>query len=248
MKRKIFLITILIALFFAPLIIAQETGEESTISGEKIEDIRKEIQKKVEEKLSQITDNVKKRAWIGEIEEKTETNLKLKSRDGETRTVTISDEVKVINNKRKEIKFEDLKTGQRIIAMGYLQVDTSLEAKRIVIIPETKERERRVVFGTINNKSEEDEIISITSNNNGEENKEYEIILTTKTVLKEKTENKIKEINKFVSSKINYQDLKTDQRVIAVLIPTSGNGSTFNAKLIFVLTPISSKASNETEK
>jgi len=245
MKRKVLLTAIvLISLFFIPIsrfsgkiTTAQENEEEAaTISGEKIEEIRKEIQKRVEEKLNQIADQVQKRAWIGTVEEKGETSLKLKSRDEEIRTISISEDVKVINKNRKEIGFDNLETGQRIIAMGYLQADATLEAKRIVVIPEPKKRERKAVFGMINNKSEEEEIISVAGNN--EEN--YEIVLTQKTVLRKKAKGEME--------KIKYQDLEAGQKIIAVLTPTEGNGSTFNAKLILVFPSASAKPDEKTEE
>jgi len=238
-KQKLFFILALVFLLFAPMVIAlEDEAEEGTVSGEKIEDIRKEIQKKVEEKLSQITEETEKRAWIGIITEITETSLKIKARDGEEeRTITLSDEVEIIGPERQEIDLEDLEQDQRIIAMGYLQIDTTLEAKRIAIVSELEERERMVVFGTINNKSEEDEIISIS--NSQENGEEYEIVLTSKTIIRQKIDEEVEEIE--------YEDLEMDQKIVAVLIPTESNGSTFNARLVFVLSTASSD-SNETEE
>ena len=130
--------------------------------------------------------------------------------------------------KREKLSFEDLETGQRLIAMGYLQPDNALEAKRIVFLPEKEEKRIiRTTFGTIIDKSKEEEILVITPHQN--QNQEYEVVLNKKTLLRRRVNGKIK--------KVKYENLQTGQKVIVVIAPTKSNSSTYNAKLILILSP-----------
>ncbi len=236
-KKRILLITIiLLILVFGPItILATETNnEEGTIAGElsnemdenqeKIDELRKSIQEKVEEKLNSIINDQERRSWIGIIKEKMETGFKLESGD-KTRTVTINDEVVIINEKRKSIEFDDLEVNQRLVAMGYAQIDNTLEAKRIVLLPKAVERKIKVIFGTIKDKSEENEILLVTTH----DEQEYELILGKETKLKQRVENKMEEIK--------YQEIKTGQKIIAVITPTKSNSSTYDVKSVLVISP-----------
>lgn len=219
---------------FAPVAAAQEGAAETTPSGEKIEQIRQEIQKKVEEKLNNVLNQIKKRAWIGTIEEKSATAIKLLTLK-EVRTVNLAEDVKIINLKRKEISVDDLEKGQRIVAMGFVQTDGTMEGKRLVLLPSYKERKTKVIFGTITDKSSEEKIISIT----GSEEK-YEVIISDKTGLRERKNSKI--------SNITYEAVKVNQKVIAIITPTESNGSTYQAKTILVLTALPKPSAAPTEK
>jgi len=232
MKKKILLVIVLI--IFSAALFPQWAGATSgTVSGaikekeEEINALREKVRKKVEEKLKTIISKRKKRGWIGIVEEKTTTGFKLKVKD-EIRTVTISEEVQIVGLKREKLSFEDLETGQRLIAMGYLQPDNALEAKRIVFLPEKEEkRVIKTTFGTIIDKSKEEEILVIAPHQN--QNQEYEVVLNKKTLLRRRVNGKIK--------KVKYENLQTGQKVIVVIAPTKSNSSTYNAKLILILSP-----------
>jgi len=223
MKKKVILF-----IFFALLILPKTTSAiEGTVSGEKIDTLREEIKKKVEEKLKTIMSQQRKRGWVGTIKEKTEVSLKLKTKD-KIRTTTISENIQIVGPKRQKINFENLEIGQQIIAMGYLQPDNNLEAKRIVVLPEKKRSEPpEIIFGTINDRSEREQVLAIGPTKNG--NQEYEVLLDEKTHLFQRTNGKVE--------KINYKNLQAEQKIIAVLKPTKSNGSSFNAKLILLLSP-----------
>lgn len=241
MNKKFLLIAL--AVFFPvilfPRIVRATEGTVSGILKEKEEEInalREEVRKKVEEKLKTIVTERKKRGWIGIVEEKTASGFKLSVKD-EIRTVIISEEAQIVGLKREKLDFDDLETGQRLVAMGYLQPDNSLEARRIVFLPEKEEKEgRRVVFGSIIDKSKEEEILVIAPSQNPDQ--EYEIILNQKTVLRQRVGKKLE--------KIKYEDLKVDQKIIAVVIPAKSNGSTYYAKLILALSPIPSSSPTPT--
>jgi len=222
---------VILLILFILLVSPKTTSAlEGTVSGEKIDTLREEIKKKVEEKLKTIMSQRKKRGWVGIIEEKTEISLKLKTGD-KIRTATISEDAQIVNSKRQKINFENLKIGQKIIAMGYLQPDNNLEAKRIVVLSEKKKTESlRIIFGAISDRSEREQVLAVNPigpAKNG--NQEYEVLLDKKTRLFQRTNGKVE--------KINYKDLQAGQKIIAVLKPTKSNGFSFNAKLILLLSP-----------
>ncbi len=206
---------------------ATSTTSSGLVSGEEVDAIREAVMKKVAEKLKAIKQRRKKRGWIGVIEEKTAIGLTLKGRQKE-RSVVLYEEVQIIGPKREKLTFDDLEVGQRIIAMGYLQPDNTLEARRIVVLPEKEAKPKlQIVFGKIIDKSKEEEILVITPQQKPDQ--EYEVILTKKTILRQRQQNQLK--------KIDYDDLEAEQKVIALLAPVKTNQSTYQAKLILVLSP-----------
>ncbi|MBU2592108.1 MAG: hypothetical protein ABH867_03390 [Patescibacteria group bacterium] len=218
-------IIIAIAAFSAKLptaLASEQDPTDSAITQEKQEEIIEEVQKKVKEKLDAILVSRNKKGWIGVVGEKGELSFEIES-NGQNRTVTIASDVVIIDQNRKTIDFENLKSGERVVAMGYEQVDGTLEAKRIVSVPEPEERKTEVFFGLITDKSEESEIISI----GGAEGKEYELILTAKTIVQRKADLK--------NTKLKYEDIKPDQKIIAVATPARSNGSTFNVSRILII-------------
>lgn len=240
--NKKFLLVILAVFFPVILPLRVVRATEGTVSGilkekeEEISALREEVRKKVEEKLKTIVNERKKRGWIGIVEEKTATGLKLRVKN-EIRTVVISEEVQVVGLKREKLSFDNIEAGQRLVAMGYLQPDNSLEARRIVFLPEKEEkRVHQVVFGSIIDKSKEEEILVITPSQN--QDQEYEVILDQKTALRHRIGNKIE--------KIKYEEFQVGQKIIAVVVPAKSNGSSYNAKLILILSPILSSSPSPT--
>lgn len=219
----------------------QASDQEATVASsieedqDKIDDLREEIKKKVEEKLETITSQKEARGWVGVIEEKGKADFKIKVGQ-ETRTINLADEIKIIDLKRREIEFEDLEVGQRAIFMGYLQADGNMEVKRITLLEEEeKEREIKITLGVISDKSEEEEILSITpfKNENGEE----ELVLTSKTIIYQKTEKG--------REKIKYDNLEAGQKIAVVSTPAESNGFSYSAKLILVFPPSQEEAKEE---
>jgi len=243
-KKSIFLVfRLMIMILVLSLIFARKSAVEAengatptakvTILNddqkEEIESLREEVKKKVEEKLKTITDEKsevgKRRSWIGIIKEKTAAGLTLLVR-GETKQVKFDEGIKIVNSARKDIKIDDLKPGIKVIAMGYVQEDESLLAKRIVVAGNLEPRKTKVVFGKITDKSKSGQILVIADAN--EEGKDYETIIDDKTKILQVVAGKIK--------KAKYDDFKIGQSVVVVLTPVKGQENRFTAKNILILT------------
>jgi len=211
---------------------SEEDSTGSAITQEKQEEIIEEVQKKIKEKLDAILVSRNKKGWVGAITEKGELSFEIEN-SGQKRTVIFASDVVIVDQNRKIVDFEGLEAGDRVIAMGYEQVDGTLEAKRVVSVPEPEKRKTKIVFGTITDKSEENEIISVS----GAEEKGYELVLNAKTVIREKANLK--------NTKLKYEDIKPDQKIIAIATPAKSNGSTFDANRILIISEIAAEESSQ---
>lgn len=228
MIKKVFVFAILILTIFSKKTIASQTIEEDAAPSEvsqkqeEIEALREEVQKRVKEKLDTILNDQKRRGWIGVIEEKGETGFEIKSND-QIRSVTIAADVVIIDQKRAPIEFGDLETGQRVMALGYEQIDGVLEAKRIIVTPEPEKRETQVIFILIDDTSEEEQLLSVTDN----QQNQYQLMINKDTLIKSK--------DNMAQKGLKYSALESSQKIIAIISPTKSNGSTFNAIQILIL-------------
>ncbi len=240
MNKRLILITTLFFLLSLVVPIGLNAEEEEkpspTVSRDKIEGLREEIEKKVQEKLDDIVSQQEKKGWIGTITEVTATGFEMEV-DEETRTVTLNDEASVIGEDRQEIEFDDLAIEDRVIAMGYKQIDGTLDGRRIVIVEEKEQRVRQSVFGTVTEMAEQDEIMLVK---NGSE--KYELIFDEDSVLEQRTNGETEEID--------YEDLTADQKVAAVVSSTDGNTATYTVEKLLVVSspePTEEPAATETE-
>lgn len=215
MKKILFFFPLVISLFLSPL---PAKGEEeifpspplATVAGqvtpeknEEIKKIREEVKKAVEKKVKEVINQRKKRAWLGTIKEKDNLSLTLETPKGEKRQVFYSEETVVINLKRKPFELDDLTIGKRIVAMGYLEGETTLEGRRIVLLEEKEERKRKPVVGIISDKSKAEKLIVVTPARHPEETIEMTISETTVILLPQ-------------NQKGDYQDLSPGQKIVAI--------------------------------
>jgi hypothetical protein len=205
-------------------------GSNATVAGKRIEEnrdeiikIREEVKKKVEEKIQQVINRKSKRGWVGVITKKSAASIKLETRKGE-REVLYDEDTTVINERRKSVGTNELTVGKRVIAMGYLQSDSLLEAKRIVLIPQGgKEISRVPVLGIISDKSREEKLLAITP------------IRDKNQLIELTTDSKTKIIGKR-GKKISYKDLQKGQKVVAVY-EKDGKPNATLALIIKVIAP-----------
>ena len=226
MNKKILLVTLfltLLALFIPYKLKAQESTSTAspTTDPDTIKGVREEIEKKVRDKLEEIVNKQTKVGWIGKITQVSETGFKIEV-DGESRTATFNEDAVIIDTDRQQITFDDLEEGQRVIAMGYSQIDGTLDARRIVFTSEKEPRNRQAIFGTITEKANQDEIMLVR---NGQES--YELILDNNSTIEMKSDDKITEIE--------YEDLTLDQKIAAVISPTDGNTETYQVEEMLVI-------------
>lgn len=225
MNKKLFL-TIILGItvgFLIPLKLkAQETTPTASPTLDpKTKGVRDAVKEKIEEKLGEILSKQKKRGWIGIITDVSATGFKMKVNE-ETRTATLSDQATIINKNRQQIKFKDLAVDQRIIAMGYVQIDETLDARRIVLIGEREPRKTESIFGTIKEKAEQEKIVLVK---NGEES--YELIFDKNSVLEQRQDSETEEID--------YEGLTVDQKLVAIISPTSGSTATYEVENLLII-------------
>lgn len=99
-----------------------------------IEKIRQVVKDKVMEKIDQIVNKPNQKVgWLGTITSIESNLIEIENIQNITQKVVVEGEATIINTKKQEVDLEDLKVDQIIIAMGYLDIEGNLLAKRILI-------------------------------------------------------------------------------------------------------------------
>ncbi len=233
MKKIIILSTIILFSSFVIKLQIRAQTEPSPTPDEKVQGIRDKVQEQVQEQLENIITDDQKRSWNGTVSSLTETEFEIDS-SNQTRTITINEDTKIINQAREAVSFQELEEDQYILAMGYERVDESLNAKRIVITEPYQPRKKISVHGTVVNKASNEKIILIQN-----QEQEYELILDSNTEINQKTDSD--------TEKLEYEDLPTDQEVIAVIEPADGETASYTAIEILALTLTESPTPTPTE-
>lgn len=126
-----------------------EEEEEATPSSE---EKAKQILEAVRERIKERKKTLRRRAYVGFLKSIADTTLILESRQG-IRQVYVSTEAAILrlNAKgRTKIKFEDLAIGEQTIAMGYLDENEVLDARRIIVkASPDKLTLRKAVYGIV---------------------------------------------------------------------------------------------------
>jgi len=187
--------------------------------------IREEIRKKVQERIEQIQEGFKKRAFFGTLKEITSSTLIIETQKGEKR-IKINSETKFFGPTKQEIKFTDLELGNFIIALGYWQENGALEGKRITVLPKAPKPagKRYAIYGKVQDISKEEKILSVASPSRKDIN--YEVKVTSSTIITKKVEDKVK--------KVNFSEIELSDRVIVVGTKIEGS-ETLTAKLLHVI-------------
>lgn len=223
MKKIIVLLTtIIVSAFLIRVNINAQSKTTPTPDPTKTEQVRGKVEELVREKLENVVTEDQKKGWTGTISSLNETNFELTSGE-QTRTVSLNEEVKIINQDRQEITFQDLEKDQYVLAMGYEKIDGTLNARRIVVTNPYEPREGISIHGTIVNKANGEKIVLVQN-----QEKEYELILDSDTEINQKKDSEIEEIE--------YEDLTTDLEIIAIIEPANGETNSFKASEILVTT------------
>jgi len=182
--------------------ISQET-ETATTTDEKIQGIRDEVKRAVEEKLQDVINQDIKKGWVGTVKSKDITSLIIEDKQGNQKEVLYDDETVIFSEDRKTLEADDLVVGKSILAMGYLQSIKILEGKRIMFIKEEEKVEARSVIGLISDKSVEANLIAVTPSKDKDEVVEMEIDTKSDIILED-------------DSQGSYDDLSIGQKVVIV--------------------------------
>jgi len=196
---------------------------DATSSSDKQKDIINLVQQKVKEKLNLITEpSNKPKSFIGTIS-KIEDGKIVINYQSTSKTIIVDDQVAYVDIKRNKSKFENLKVGQDIIAMGYLNQENQLTAKRIVATTiKDLENKNEVVIGKIVDISTTSSVLVLIPNSN--KNNQYQI----------KTDSDTEFLNN-KNQKSNLKDISVGQKVIVVIKPDAKIAKTFDASKIINL-------------
>lgn len=220
------LLFLLLFLIFPLQVNAQEaiTPTPTKVQTKEVLDL---VTKKVKEMLNQETTTVSTdpKSFIGTISQIKDTQLTISYQNKDIIINTTNDTV-FINAKKAKIKISDLKSGQSILAMGYLKDQNQIEAKRIIITDlKTVENNNQVVIGIISDISKSTSILSITPIKN--KNTSYQITTDSKT--------KIIDTN---NSEGKLNSLAKGQKVIIIIKPDVKLQQTFYTSKIIIQSPI----------
>ena len=197
----------------------------TTIEDEKVKELRDSLTATgIQEKLNQIKDKIEKRAYVGTILEITDSTLTLSSFRGKQR-VRLTEETTIIGTNKKEITTKDLAVEDKIITMGEVDTNGTLEAKRVVVVAPLKTipPKRLVFFGTITEIDSKASTVTLTAIKNLDQTVTLKI--DKNTDLADPKDAKVI---------IKLKDLKENQKILAIY-PEPAEGKPAIAKTIFLL-------------
>jgi hypothetical protein len=191
---------------------------------DEIQRIREVVQQKVKEKLRQITNPTSsKQGIIGKIIQVGESDITIEYQNT-TRVVKIDDTTAFIDLNRNKTTLAKVKIGQDILALGINNSESNtFEGKRIVFIDmKTMIMPKTVVIGKIVDLSKSSPIFTLIPSKN--KNNLFQIKTDTKTAITDKDQKKIGSTN-----------LKSGQKIIAILTPDLKMSKTYYASQIIDL-------------
>lgn len=128
------------------LVLLSLTSIEAQNATEEANDVRDRVKEKVEAARKN------PKAYIGFVTDKTEETLQIQNDLGEIQLVSIEPEsasFAKIDKKTVSAKYDDVGIGDYIIAMGFTNGNSVLEAKRVVITSQSESPTLSILFGNI---------------------------------------------------------------------------------------------------
>ena len=221
----VFLFFIYLHYIFSVPVSAQTTPSPSTDKVEDVKDILKQIVKETSGDDNSNNQSVSKqpKSFFGTITQVDAEQIKITLKDQNNKTLSISSNTTFVNSKKQKGKISDFKSGQTIIAMGYLKEDQSLDCRRIVYT-ESKaiENINQIITGQIVDVSQSQNspiFVLIPSKN---KNNQYQIKTDSKTEIVDLKNNKLTATATIVTSK----------KVIVIIQPDTKLANTFYATKI----------------
>jgi len=203
----------------------QERENWATSEGkleEKIQQIREAVKEKVKERVQEIRQGIP-RAYFGEIKQIGSQEFTLQTRREEIQ-VTVGSETKIIGKNKQDLQFKDLKLGDYCIAMGFLNENRALEAKRIVLIPKPKPPKRIAFWGKVSDISSEEKILTVINEKKG---LTYTVAVNEKTIITKKVGTSIQ--------RANFSAIEIGDKVAVVGTPSESEEKIVTAKIIHVI-------------
>lgn len=209
--------TSLLLLFLFLISTSPIKATEATSSATDIQSIREVVQQKVKEKLNIITTpSSKPKSFFGSIKKISGLQIEI-TQNNENKTIVTTEETVFVNLKKTKTSLKELKVGDEILAMGYINSQNQLETKRIIIIELNKiKNNSQIINGQIVDVSQNSPVFIIVPLNN--KNNQFQIETDASTIKK----------------------ITTGQKIIAAIQPDEKIANTFNLKKIISTTSTSS--------
>ncbi len=177
--------------------------------------IRDSVKQKVAEELAKIKQAVAKKGFVGTITSKSDATITLTNINGKSRTAILTSDTIIKLTGGKDGTISDLKPGNFIIAMGDVDSENQMTAKRIIAILSLPVEKRRSFYGTVSQ-------ISSTS-------------FTLKTPKSEELNFKVSAGTKY-NDKFKFSDLKSNSRLVVIaLVGGTTQSPTYTALKVFLL-------------
>lgn len=190
------------------------TGQANNL--EDIQRIREIVQQKVKEKLQSISGNgPSKKAFLGKIIQLDATQITVEYR-GQTKVATLAADTTFIDTNRNKVKADKIKIGQDALVMC-TNNDSVLSAKRVVLVDiKSIETVKTVTLGKIVDISKSSPVFSLIPIKN--KNTQYQIKTDKNTVVITKDD-----------KKIAFSDLKSGNKIVAIISPDPKSTKTYIA-------------------
>jgi hypothetical protein len=185
---------------------------------DEIQRIREVVQQKVMEKLKQITNPVStKKGLIGKVIQINPLQITIEYQNN-TRNLDINDTTVFVDANRNKTKLDKVKVGQDILVLGIDNNETkAFDARRIVFIDlKTIDIQKTITIGKIVDLSKTSPIFTLIPSKN--KNSLFQIKTDVKSIIVDKDQHKIKLV-----------DLKSGQKIIAILVPDLKMSKTYYA-------------------
>ena len=186
MPKHLILIFALLTSYF--IIHASDSMAQTSTDSADISD--EEIKESIKERLEKVSQDDEssfvKRAWVGTIEDITNSTLTLLT-DSTTRQAQVAGDASVVDEDRSQIDTDELEIGSFVIAMGFINGNEVLDAQRVVVAQEPESTSAQSTFVTITDI--DDDIITVTD----DQDQSFQLATTddttiTQTVDDEQTE------------------------------------------------------------
>lgn len=210
---------------FRQPIYAVDSTPSAIINNDKIEDLTDKLKEIVKGSSTEETiQDDQPKSFFGAITQINDNSITINS-DNQNKILQLNDDITLVNSKRQKAKISDFKTGDTVLAMGYLNTDSSLDCRRIVATDSNSvKNDNQIVTGQIVDVPQsETSVFAFTPFQN--KDIQYQIKFDSKTEIIDTNQKKLKSSDIIVKGK----------KVIIVMHPDNDNNQTFSATKIINL-------------
>ncbi len=191
-----------------------------------IQKFREIIQEKVKAKLQEInqtTETNPKRGYLGTVTKIESDKIYLDTKD-KNRTISFTSDTVFLNAKSTKIKSTDIKVGQDILVIGYLNDQNILSAKRIIITSlKSNENLKTIILGQVVDISTMYSLMAVIPLSN--KNTQYQV----------KTDSKNLQVISKDGTKLTLKDIAKGKKIILVSTSAPSANQNITVEKIIVL-------------